>query len=332
MTSKKNLIRQANIDAVSACIFKNEKMFAAEIVAETQISMVTVNVLLKELVEEKILFEHFNVQKDLGRPATQYEFNYDLRKSLLFSFRESDHHLNVDIYTINMGGKILSHEKANFHEISPSKFQLLIATNLRGRTDIDSIGILLPGKISNGLITSSWYEKMNGWHVEHLVEEITDIKCYFQNDAHVLTVGYSILNNIKLSETIVGIYYPLNSMPGVTLIGNSTLLEGQNSLAGEAKYLPPFIENGNAKSTPEFLENFNYLIAVYNSIIAPNRFIVSVEKSLKKEVSESLAENKYLAEQPNSPIIDYIDNIEQSIVYGLHWMIYRGTPYELATY
>ncbi|MGM0124726.1 hypothetical protein IGI37_002120 [Enterococcus sp. AZ194] len=332
MTSKKNLIRQANIDAVTSCIFKNERMFAAEIVATTQISMVTVNVLLKELVDQTILLEHPNVQKELGRPATQYEFNYNSQKSLLFSFIEFDHQLYVDIYTINMGGTILSHKKEDFHEISPEKFQLLIAANLSDQTTIDSIAVLFPAKVANGVITSSWYEKMNDWNVEQLVKEVTEITCYFQNDAHVLTVGYSILNHIKLSETIVGVYYPQNSVPGVTIIGNSTLLEGQVSLAGEAKYLPLFIEKGSAKNSQEFIENLNYLLATYNAVIAPHRIIISIDNSMKEAVEHSLSENTYLNKQANVPIINYADNIEQSIVYGLHWMIYRGTPYDLAVY
>lgn len=332
MTSKRNIIRQANMDNVKLALFKNKKMFASEIVETTKISMVTVNILLKELVEEKIVLEHPHVQKDLGRPATQYEFNVNYQKSLLFAFRESGRTLYVDIFTINMIGEILEHEKEDFQEVSPASFQLLIAAKLKGKKNIDSLAFLLPAKISEGVITSSWYEKMNGWNVKGLVEEITDKKCYFQNDAHVLTVGHCIMNSIKFSETIVGIYYPSNSMPGVTVLVNSLLLEGQNSLAGEAKYLPLFLERGAASNFQEFIENFNTLLAIYNSVVAPNRFVLSIEAAIQEEVAAELSKNKFLPKQANSPAIDYIDNLEQCIVYGLHWMIYKGTPYELAVY
>ncbi len=75
---------------------------------------------------------------------------------------------------------------------------------------------------------------------------------FYQNDAHLLTVGHCIAKQISLSENIVGIYNPENSMPGITLIFNASLLEGQNALAGEAKYLPGFIDKG----APKVLKNW----------------------------------------------------------------------------
>ena len=96
-------------------------------------------------------------------------------------------------------------------------------------------------------MTSSWYEKFDGWDLDQLFKEITPIPCFYQNDAHLLTVGHCIAKQISLSENIVGIYNPENSMPGITLIFNASLLEGQNALAGEAKYLPGFIDKGAPK-------------------------------------------------------------------------------------
>lgn len=329
---KKNIIRQANIDKVTSALFKHEKMFASEIVETTKISMVTVNSLLKELVDKELLFENPNVQRDIGRPAAQYDFNYDYAHSLLLTFREVDHKLLVDTNVIDLKGKSLLHETEAFSDISPANFQLLVAAKIKGKEKVQSIAVLLPGKISDGVVTSSWFGLMDGWNLKELLGEITDIDCYFQNDAHALTVGYCIVNQIPLTETIVGIYYPQDTMPGATILANSQLLEGHDSLAGEVKFLPNFLDEGSPKNLTEYCHNLNNLIATYNAIIAPDRFVLSIDSKIRPQVIKEIASNNYLPQQLNAPIIHYTDNIEQCIIFGLHWLIYKDSPFELAIY
>lgn len=121
--------------------------------------MVTINSLVKELVHDDFLIEHPNVPRDIGRPATQYEFNYDRKHSLLFVFREENKQLYADRFTIDIKGKQLAKQTQSFDDISPSAFQLLIANHLKSASTISSIGFSIPAKISEGVITSSWYEK-----------------------------------------------------------------------------------------------------------------------------------------------------------------------------
>lgn len=332
MESKRNLIRKVNIESVTSLLFKNEKMFASEIVKQTGISMVTVNSLLKDMVNQNLLTEIENVPRDIGRPATLYIFNYAHKLSQLFLFIESNKELSLESYTIDMRGEIIGHESVAIKDISQMSFQILIASKLKDKQNIHSIGIILPAKINEGTITASWYGLMDNWDIQALVQEVTDIPCFFQNDAHALTIGHCILNQIKLSDPIVGIYYPKDSMPGITLLVNATILQGQHSLAGEAKYLPLFLDQGSAQNIEEFHQNLNYLIAIYNTVIAPSRFIISGYKDLKAKNELYVHDNHYLALQPNKAIIDYIENIKQSMILGLHWTIYKDTPFDLAEY
>ncbi|WP_206856454.1 ROK family transcriptional regulator [Candidatus Enterococcus mangumiae] len=332
MTTKKNLIRQTNLNRVLSLLYQHQKLYSSEIVEATKISMVTINSLVKELVDDGFLFEHPNKPREIGRPATQYEFNYDRKHSLLFVFREENKQLYVDIFTIDLKGERLAKQTRPFFDVSPSAFQLLIANHLKSASTIASLGFSIPAKISEGMITSSWYEKMDHWPIHQLIEEVTDLPYHIQNDAHLFTIGHCLLKQLPLSETIVGIYYPQNSMPGVTLLAKSSLIEGHDSLAGEAKYFPMFLDQGSPETPGELAENLSSLIATYNALIAPDKFVLAIDPDIKPLVEESLAQNLYLAKQPNSPLFIYLDDLETSIVLGLHWLIYHHTPFDLACY
>lgn len=173
---------------------------------------------------------------------------------------------------------------------------------------------------------------MDRWPIHQLIEEVTDLPYYIQNDAHLFTIGHCLLKQLPLSETIVGIYYPQNSMPGVTLLANSSLIEGHDSLVGEAKYFPLFLDNGNPETPVELAENLSSLITTYNALIAPDRFVLAVDPNIQAIVEESIAHNQYLTKQPNSPVFTYLDDLETSIILGLHWLIYHHTPFDLAYY
>ncbi len=84
-------------------------------------------------------------------------------------------------------------------------------------------------------MTSSWYEKFNGWHLAALVAEVTALPFYCQNDAHILTIGYCIAQQISLQQTIVGMYNPEKSMPGITLLVNGALFRRERCPSGRGK-------------------------------------------------------------------------------------------------
>lgn len=67
-------------------------------------------------------------------------------------------------------------------------------------------------------------------------------------------------------------------------------------------------------------------------MIAPDKFVLAIDPDIKPLVEETLAQNRYLPKQPNAPVFSYLDDLESSIVLGLHWLMYHHTPFDLAYY
>ena len=330
MSANKNLIRQQNIQVVLKELFKKGSSFASYLVKDTGISMVTINSLLKELVAEGSVTKGELIQREIGRPAIEYCFNYQYTKSLLLALVEVDRKLVLKSYLIDLKGTVLATQQQAFTEITPAAFQILVRQSIEAFPEAQQIAVLLPGKISQGVVTSSWYEKFDGWNLDQLFKEVTSLPCVYQNDAHLLTVGHCIAKQISLSENIVGIYNPENSMPGITLIFNAWLLEGKNALAGEAKYLPGFLDQGAPKSIQELIARLAALVPFYNAALAPDRFIFASTAAIEEDLLAAIIQDPLIAKQPNQPIYTFVQDFDQAMIFGLHWLLFRNTPYDLS--
>lgn len=326
----KNLIRKKNLTQVKSLLFKNERLFASDLVKQTNISMVTINSLLKELISERVVQEGTLTQREMGRPAIEYIFNYDYSHAMLFSIQEKKPGLLIKVKVVNLKGEIKAEDTIDFSEISRDKFKSIITEQLSKTTYIDRIGVLFPGKINQGVVQSSWNTLFDGWDINELIESVTDLPFFIQNDAHLITIGHCIKQNISFSKTIVGVFYPQQSMPGVTLFTEGKLIEGNHSLAGEAKYLPTLIAKPSPENNQDLAERLAELLPFYNAAIAPEYFIISSDGVVDELFLAAIDNNKLLKKQPNQAKIEFVSNYQECITLGLRWLVYQDTPFDLS--
>ena len=173
MASTTHSIRQQNKQLVLKTLFQNGALFASDLVKKTGISMVTTNSLLKELLAEEEITKGPLEQKELGRPAVTYQLNQDRGHSLLLSFIDHDGSLALWSMLIDRKGKVLAKHDQPFPDVAPHRFQECVTNELALFPSVEQIALFLPGKISGGTVTSSWYEKFNGWQLAALVAEVT---------------------------------------------------------------------------------------------------------------------------------------------------------------
>lgn len=331
MSSQKNLIREHNLDLIKKQLFQKGKLLASELVKQTGISMVTVNSLLKELVQEQLVLEGKQVQGESGRPAVEYHFNYDLSHSLLLSLEEASGKLFIRSFLIDLAGIVLKEEQVAFPDVQLDSFIRILQLQLTKHPfEIRNISISIPGKIYNGVIQSSWHDKLDGWNLAQAIREVSPLPFFIQNDAHLVTIGHCLLKGISFEEATVGIYFPRQSMPGVTILAHGGLLEGNQGLAGEAKYLPNMINEHFPCDDEQLAKLLSALLPLYNAVIAPKRFVIATNGVSEKLLLQAIRVNQVLSRQPNTAEIEFVRDFQQSLLLGLHWLIYQGTPYDLS--
>ncbi|EOT29387.1 ROK family protein [Enterococcus saccharolyticus] len=333
MSKNKNLIRDKNLAVLKSFLFTKGTALKAEMAKETGISVVTINTLVKELVEKKIILEGDLVQPPLGRPAICYHFNYDQQHFLLLSIQEKKAaiHRTLEIVgkIVNLAGEIKYEKNIDFTEISLDFF--LDTLNHFVQLDIafTKIGLSFPGKIYHGVVLSSWESLFDQWEFEKAWAKQSTIPLLIQNDTHLLTVGTSIQQKLSKTETIVGIFYPENSMPGITIYANGSLIEGGHNLAGEAKFLPHLIDSPTPETPKELTTNLLEILAIYNAVIAPDRFVISADSVTETTIQQAVEQSVILDKQINQPQLLFVDDFQTALTYGLRWLVTTDSIYQL---
>ncbi|MBC1417805.1 ROK family protein [Listeria fleischmannii] len=321
MEARANLIRERNLRRLLVYLYRKEHALKVDMARDTGLSVVTVNALVRKLVEEKWLMEGEQVQPKLGRPATAYAFNYNHEFFALFAVKDRNGKLVVDAKIVNLKGEAEFQETFDFSRITLDNLCKIVYSVLQKNPEISKIAVSIPGKISEGQVTSSWYSKLDDWPIMKALQELSGLPVVVQNDAHVMTLGYSLLQRISIRKaTIVGVFFPLQSMPGITILIDGKLMEGNHSLAGEGKYLPFLMDSGVPQTKGKQLADLAQIVEIYNAVLAPTSFILAAEKEDEQAVREFLASRPHLDLQPNTPTI-YIDHdFQKSVWQGLFWL------------
>ncbi len=314
-------LKERNLKILKRILFEKKTATKTELSNISSLSTVTVNSLVKVLVETGEFIEGELIQQKMGRPAVVYSFNYNFQKYLLLSIQEEKNKLYINTAITNMAGEITDGKLYSFENIEMQAIIEIIDEAIKGNNSIAAIGISIPGQTKDEKIFVSWNEKLNGWNLKKEISAKYDIPVKIENDANLVTVGYCIKNNVYSRESVVGIYFPKDSLPGASIFWNGKIFTGKDGLAGEIKYLPDFINYRKITSADSVMEKLINTIVLFNSIVAPGLFIIYAENINEGEFQKKIFDNEIIKRQPNVPVIKVVDTFGEDIITGLQWLV-----------
>ena len=316
-----NYLKERNLKILKRILFEKKTATKTELSNISTLSTVTVNSLVKVLVETGEFIEGELIQQKMGRPAVIYSFNYNFQKYLLLSIQEEKNKLYINTVITNMAGEITDRKLYSFENIEMQAIIEIIDEAVKENNSIAAIGISIPGQTKDEKIFVSWNEKLNGWNLKKEISSKYDIPVKVENDANLVTVGYCIKNNIYSRESVVGIYFPKDSLPGASIFWDGKIFTGKDGLAGEIKYLPDFINYRKITSADSVIEKLINTIVLFNSITAPGLFIIYAENINEDEFQKRVYDNEIIKRQPNVPVIKVADTFREDIITGLQWLV-----------
>ena len=314
-------LKERNLKILKRILFEKKTATKTELSNISSLSTVTVNSLVKVLVETGEFIEGELIQQKMGRPAVVYSFNYNFQKYLLLSIQEEKNKLYINTAITNMAGEITDGKLYSYENIEMRTIIEVIGEAAERNNSIAAIGISIPGRTKDEKIFVSWNEKLNGWNLKKEISAKYDIPVKIENDANIVTVGYCIKNNISSRESVAGIYFPKDSLPGASIFWNGKIFTGKDGLAGEIKYLPDFINCRKITSADSVIEKLINTIVLFNSIVAPGLFIIYAENINEGEFQKKVFGNEIIKQQPNIPVIKVTDTFGEDIFAGLQWLV-----------
>lgn len=239
LVGNQRTIKLLNRDVVANIIQKNGPITKPEIAKKTDLSLVTVNKIVEQLlIENKIKCSGVN-ESTGGRRAQFFEVNEEFNYNVALLYE----HNSFKGIIANSIGEIVSIEW--FKVIGKSYDQVMKDTYKALDTLLDkcgdhvvtAIGIGVPGVVNGGIVTNiptipSW----EGVDIEAIITSKYGIKVILENDINLATTGIYKSQYKDEVDNLLVVY--MEEGIGSGLIVNKELFKGTSNFAGELSYMP----------------------------------------------------------------------------------------------
>lgn len=228
-------IKEHNQNLILLILKKSlEPMTKRQLSEHTGLSIVTINKLLPQLMDQEIILALDEPKKTGGRFASVYKINAQLKLVLILQFIEQEGRPQALLHIVNLIGEVIESQSVNATEAEPI-FSVLKSLVARF-PQIALIMVGIPGVEVDGKLVVMDFKPFLGMNLIEKIYSLTDKVIAIENDINAATLGFA---NIK-EQVLAGIYFPEHFPPGATLVINQAIFKGRNNLSGEIKYLPHF--------------------------------------------------------------------------------------------
>lgn len=265
----KNLIRNS---------FRHEtQATSSDLVKKTGLSVVTVNGLLKEMVQSNEVFLGESKPSNGGRPCTVYIYNDMFRcTAIVFGFTR-DNKDYIRFVVTNLLGKCIYEEELSFENIKYNTFDEKLDFLFDKYKSIEVIAFGLPGTEEDGVINVIDYPEIAGDKFIKHYKDRYGVNVIFVNDINAAVNGYyhtKIDNNEDV--TVVGFVFNRVYLPGSGIVINGEIYTGKSNFAGEMAYMPLGIDwrNINYDSEEEVTDAISKVISIFSCVVAPDYFVL----------------------------------------------------------
>lgn len=226
-------IKEHNKNLIIQILIESERpLTKRELSSHANLSVVTINKLIPELLDIQVITELDNPIETGGRYATAYEFNADYQSVLINLFIERHGEKVVDFYVMNLLGEVI--DQIELTSVTLDKFTQQI-TNIKAKHPAISLSITgIPGVEHDNQLKIIDIESFKQIDLNHLITQTIHVPSYIENDVNAAALGFSTED----SPVLASIYFPEISEVGGALIINQWIFKGHNNLSGELKHLP----------------------------------------------------------------------------------------------
>lgn len=275
----------------------------------TNLSVVTINKLLPEMVTSQQIRELPAPVATGGRKALVYQLNHLFHVILIMQILEINNEIQVLFTVTDMLGGILADNQLGRERLSPESILTHLRSFKHDFPTLDTVIIGIPGVAVNDTLKIMDYEPLVNLNIKELLaaEDITNL--LIENDVNAATLGF-----INEAEQIsAGLYFPKEFPPGAALVINNQIFHGKNNLSGEIKHLPSYQKMTYPISSPK--EISAALSAALQTIISmydPEEIIVFLPTSWQADLNfnEITLELERLFPYDVLPIITLSDQFE----------------------
>lgn len=328
------VMKKVNLNNVRQVLKQVETATKPQLASTTNLSVVTVNSLLKELLELGEVVEDQIVPSNGGRPALTYRYNYNFSLALVVYFKEEQGRGLLSISVVNLNDQILHHVRFFMQSFDIPYFFQVLEKILDLYPAIKMIGIGIPGQMVNGEIIVSSHKELIGFRMAEELEARFELPVIVENDINAAICGYCA-QQLAVTQAeelcVAGIYFPTKFPPGMGIWLDGKIVKGKNGMAGEIKFLPLDIDWYEEIDQSSFLTAVIYIIQSVTAVLAPHRIVLyqhMIPKHAWHSAWKAFQDNHKM---PAFPDVICQQTFNQDFEMGMRWLTLKELEHVLIT-
>lgn len=319
LKANRKQMKEINKNNLRQILKERRKATKPEMSELTELSVVTVNGLIGEMVSSGEVIEGDEIPSNGGRPSKQYIYNGNYRKVIIiYGYREKNYDM-FHMLIMNSFGECIDRKKACETNVVTKSFDLWIADAFKKHKNICAIVFGLPGAENNGVIYANDYPGIIGDQFLSYFKEKYQVPVIYENDINATVYGFYARKNEETTESMVGLYYPRAYAPGAGIVINGEIYKGCMNFAGEVGYIPlnPPWNEVDYDNKEEIIFMLSQIAVVFSCVLAPERIVFYgdfLTEEILKELEERLTKilhGKFL------PLIAFENNLVKDFEWGL---------------
>lgn len=287
MTNKTNLIKHKNLQTLRQAMRSKSAFTKPQLSQLTNLSVVTINALIKSLEELGEVSATSVQTSEGGRPATCYGYNLQSKLALAVFILEVDEVDTAHFKVIDLLGDVVASRSLAMPELELASFDEPIQTFIETYPNIEAICFGIPGGEVEGQMVISDYPLLRGKSLSGHIKDKFNIPVLVENDVNVAVLGYCKRMAVSVEDSVSAIYFPEKYPPGAGHFLNGSVFKGYKGLAGEIKDLPIDVDWEGQLSEEAFQMAVVKLIQSFAYMLNPTHLVL-YGRRLKPEMIQPL--------------------------------------------
>lgn len=312
-----------NEEAVRNALLRDDFLTTSSIANLTGLSVATCGTILNELVERAEAIEGERGTSTGGRRARNFKINelYKLVMGIAIGTEAGIHSIKITI--ANWKGNIIHSQSLVYERMDYTTIAELVKEYINLYPNIRSIGIGVPGVVTNGKIGICDITTLENFPLkENLESQFENVIVVVENEMHFTVYGFYESQDHDKPKTVAIITFPQDNPPGARFIVDGKIMKGSTNFSGEISYLPS--ENTRGKEQIKKLYNpetgTDIVVKIISSIVTIiNPETIAITGEICNSMSIDDLHDKCLKYVPKEHMAELvmIENIDSSFQYGL---------------
>lgn len=272
-------IKQLNKDVLRKLLKGKSYRTKPELAELSGLSVVTVNALIKELIEDNEVIGLKEAESTGGRRAKQFKYNENFKHFLVICLSNEDEKECIHLGVANTLGDIIFEEKNRFPTMSAENMLGLITGILIKFPLISFIGVGIPGLEIEKKLRIMDFKLLKNVNLREIITEKFSLPVFIENDVNAAVYGYCKGKEVFNRQCVVGVYYPATKPfvpPGAGIYLKGDVYSGKNGIAGEIGHLPlkRAIQEYQFIGAKELEMNLFETVLSLESVLDPDTFLI----------------------------------------------------------